>query len=220
MIRRVLGRTNLEVTQLGYGSMGLRGPKTWGVRVVDDEAADVFLNAVLDAGINFIDTAPDYGASEERIGRFISSRRKEFVLATKCGCVYRQCEDHLELDHVWKADVIRKNLETSLERLKTDVIDILQFHGSDAETLQREGLIELLLFLGYLSINLAVINFLPIPVLDGGHMVFLLWEGISRRKPDARVIGWAHGIGIVFIISLFAFVMYLDIFVNKLGTGG
>jgi aryl-alcohol dehydrogenase-like predicted oxidoreductase len=145
MIRRVLGRTNLEVTQLGYGSMGLRGPKTWGIRVVDDEAADVFLNAVLDAGINFIDTAPDYGASEERIGRFISSRRKEFVLATKCGCVYRQCEDHLELDHVWKADVIRKNLETSLERLKTDVIDILQFHGSDAETLQREGLIELLL---------------------------------------------------------------------------
>lgn len=84
----------------------------------------------------------------------------------------------------------------------------------------EEGLIELLLFLGYLSINLAVINFLPIPVLDGGHMVFLLWEGISRRKPDARVIGWAHGIGIVFIISLFAFVMYLDIFVNKLGTGG
>ncbi|HQX53082.1 MAG TPA: aldo/keto reductase [Planctomycetaceae bacterium] len=145
MIRRRLGDTGLKVTQLGYGSMGLRGPKTWGVRVVSDEAADVFLNAVLDAGINFIDTAPDYGASEERIGRFIGSRRKEFILATKCGCVYRQGDHHLELDHVWKADVIRKNLETSLQRLKTDVIDILQFHGGDAETLQREGLIELLL---------------------------------------------------------------------------
>ncbi len=82
------------------------------------------------------------------------------------------------------------------------------------------GLTDLLLFLGFLSINLAVINFLPIPVLDGGHMVFLLWEGISRRKPNATVIGWAHAMGILFIISLFVFVMYLDIFVNKMGMGG
>ena len=60
MIKKTLGRTGLEVTQLGYGSMGLRGPKTWGVRVVSEEAADTFLNSVLDAGINFIDTSPDY----------------------------------------------------------------------------------------------------------------------------------------------------------------
>ena len=69
MDRRILGRTGLAVTQLGYGSMGLRGPRTWGVRVVSDHDAERFLNAVLDAGINFIDTSPDYGASEERIGR-------------------------------------------------------------------------------------------------------------------------------------------------------
>jgi regulator of sigma E protease len=76
------------------------------------------------------------------------------------------------------------------------------------------GVTSLLLFLGFLSINLAVLNFLPIPVLDGGHMVFLIWEGISRRKPSPRVIGWAHAIGLAFIISLFVFVLYLDIFVN------
>ena len=64
MDRRILGRTGLAVTQLGYGSMGLRGPRTWGVRVVSDHDAERFLNAVLDAGINFIDTSPDYGASE------------------------------------------------------------------------------------------------------------------------------------------------------------
>ena len=80
--KKTLGRTGLEVTQLGYGSMGLRGPKTWGVRVVSDEAADVFLNAVLDAGVNFVDTSPDYGISEKRIGEFISSRRDEYYLAT------------------------------------------------------------------------------------------------------------------------------------------
>lgn len=143
--RRVLGRTGLEVSQLGYGSMGLRGPRTWGVRVVTDDEAERFLNAVLDAGINFIDTAPDYGASEERIGRFLGTRRNEFILATKCGCVYTQREDKLDLDHVWKPEVIRRNVETSLQRLRTDHLDLLQFHGGDAETLQREGLIDLLM---------------------------------------------------------------------------
>lgn len=143
--KKTLGRTGLEVTQLGYGSMGLRGPKTWGVRVVSEEAADLFLNAVLDAGVNFIDTSPDYGISEQRIGEFISSRRDEYYLATKCGCVYTQHEDHLEIDHVWKKDVLERNIETSLKRLRTDHVDILQFHGGDAETLQREGLIDKLL---------------------------------------------------------------------------
>ncbi len=139
-----LGKTGLQVTQLGYGSMGLRGPRTWGVRVVDEPSAERFLHRVLDAGINFIDTSPDYGISEERIGRYLSSRREEFYLATKCGCVYTQHEDHLEIDHQWNRDVIERNLATSLERLRTDHVDLLQFHGGDAETLQRAGLIELL----------------------------------------------------------------------------
>ena len=145
MIRKILGRTGLEVSQLGYGSMGIRGPKTWGVRVVSEELADEFLNSVLDAGINFIDTAPDYGISEQRIGRYISSRRSEFYLATKCGCVYTQHEDHLEIDHVWKKEVLERNIHTSLERLQTDHVDVLQFHGGDSETLQREGLIDMLI---------------------------------------------------------------------------
>ena len=145
MITKTLGRTALEVTQLGYGSMGLRGPRTWGVRVVDDEEADKFLNLVLDAGINFIDTAPDYGISEERIGRYIGSRRSEFILATKCGCAHIQHEDHIEIAHVWTKDVIQRNIETSLQRLQTDYVDILQFHGGDAQTLQNAGLIDLLM---------------------------------------------------------------------------
>lgn len=144
MLTKTLGRTGLPVTQLGYGSMGLRGPRTWGVRVVSEDDADRFLNAVLDAGINFIDTAPDYGVSEERIGRYLSTRRAEFYLATKCGCAPIQHEDRLEVRHVWTRDVVQRNVETSLRRLRTDYVDVLQFHGGDAETLQREGLIELL----------------------------------------------------------------------------
>ncbi len=145
MIKKTLGRTGLEVTQLGYGSMGLRGPRTWGVRVVGEEDADRFLNRVLDSGINFVDTAPDYGISEQRIGQYISSRRNEFYLATKCGCDCIQHEDYLEIRHTWRKDVLRRNIETSLQRLRTEYVDVLQFHGGDAETLQREGLIELVM---------------------------------------------------------------------------
>lgn len=144
MIRRTLGRTQLSVTALGYGTMGLRGPRTWGVRVVDEATAERMLHAVLDAGINFLDTSPDYGLSEERIGRYLAGRRDEFYLATKCGCVYTQRDDHLELTHVWQPEVVRQNLETSLRRLRTDHIDLLQFHGGDAETLRTAGLIDLL----------------------------------------------------------------------------
>ncbi len=142
---RRLGRTGLQVTQLGYGSMGLRGPRTWGVRVVEDEAAESFLNRVLDAGINFIDTAPDYGVAEERIGRFIGHRRAEFYLATKCGCDYVQHDDHVEVRHTWTREVVLRNVESSLRRLRTDHLDVLQFHGGSAEELQRAGLIDLLM---------------------------------------------------------------------------
>lgn len=144
IMKRTLGRTGLEVTQLGFGSMGLRGPRTWGVRVVDEAAAEELLHRVLDVGINFLDTAPDYGMSEERIGRCLSSRRGEFYLATKCGCAPIQHDDHLEIRHLWNKEVIARNIECSLNRLRTDYLDVLQFHGGDAETLQRGGLIDLL----------------------------------------------------------------------------
>lgn len=85
-------------------------------------------------------------------------------------------------------------------------------------TVADSGITRLLMFLGFLSINLAVLNFLPIPVLDGGHMVFLIWEGVARKKPSPKVINAAHGVGLIFIITLFIFVLYLDIFVNGFGS--
>src|SRR5271163_4230560 len=85
LAKRRLGRTGLEVTTLGYGAMELRGAPRG--PEVSDETAERVLNAVLDAGINFIDTSIDYGRSEELIGRFIPHRRGEYFLASKCGCV-------------------------------------------------------------------------------------------------------------------------------------
>ncbi len=139
---RQLGRTRLHVTQLGYGSMGLRGPRTWGKRVVDDEDAEKILNAVLDHGINFIDTSPDYGVAEERIGRFLKDRRSEFYLSTKCGCDPVQHDDHLEIQHTWTLDRVKRNLDESLTRLQTTHLDILFFHGGQADELKESGLIQ------------------------------------------------------------------------------
>src|SRR6266498_4873325 len=82
---RTLGRTGLQVTQLGYGAMELRGAPRG--RPIDDDQAQTILRAVLDSGINYIDTSIDYGLSEERIGRYISHRRDEYYLASKCGCL-------------------------------------------------------------------------------------------------------------------------------------
>jgi regulator of sigma E protease len=76
------------------------------------------------------------------------------------------------------------------------------------------GLPELLLFLGFLSVNLAVLNFLPIPVLDGGHMVFLIWEGVTRSKPSERVLWAAQALGFLFVVGLMLLVLFLDIFVH------
>jgi regulator of sigma E protease len=78
--------------------------------------------------------------------------------------------------------------------------------------LAEQGIFQLISFLGFLSINLAILNFLPIPILDGGHMVFLIWEGITRRKPSAQIVGWAHAAGLLFLLSLFSFVLWNDLF--------
>src|ERR1700760_1834203 len=82
--KRALGRTGWQVTMLGYGAMELRGAPR--ARPTTEERAETILNAVLDAGINYIDTSIDYGLSEERIGRYIGHRRDAYYLASQCGC--------------------------------------------------------------------------------------------------------------------------------------
>lgn len=121
---RPLGNTGLQVTTLGFGAMELRGAPR-GPEISDAEAGTL-LNAVLDAGINFIDTSIDYGRSEERIGKFIAHRRSEYVLASKCGCVPGSTSG----EHVHTPENIRTGVENSLRLLQTDHLDLVQFHRS------------------------------------------------------------------------------------------
>ena len=68
-----------------------------------------------------------------------------------------------------------------------------------------------LLFLCLISANLAVVNFLPIPVLDGGHMVFLLYEAITRRKPNENLQIALSWVGFILILGLMCWVIFLDV---------
>src|SRR5215470_1761659 len=122
---RALGRTGLVVSTLGFGAMELRG--TQGGPQIDDVEAGRLLNTVLDEGINFIDTSIDYGRSEELIGKYISHRRSEYVLASKCGCVPGS---QLGGEHVHAAENVRAGIEHSLRLMKTDYLDLVQFHRS------------------------------------------------------------------------------------------
>ncbi len=141
--RRELGRTGLPVTVLGYGAMELRGVPRG--RDVTEAQAETILNAVLDAGINYIDTSIDYGLSEERIGRYLSHRRSEFYLASKCGCLVG-ASPAPPGQHVFTRDNILEGVEQSLARMKTDHLDVVQFHASPSkQTLEEHGALDALL---------------------------------------------------------------------------
>jgi regulator of sigma E protease len=92
-------------------------------------------------------------------------------------------------------------------RLLGGPMSILQQAGRSAE----EGFSALLLFLTMLSANLAVVNFLPIPVLDGGHMVFLIYEWVTGRPPSERVVIALSYLGLILILSLMLWVFGLDL---------
>ena len=126
--RATLGRTGMEVTRLGYGA-GHRKP-------MDDAQREAILTAVLDAGINYIDTAGCYGNSEELIGRYISHRGSEFNIATKCGCT--------STDNKWTRESVLGDFNRSLKRLNTDYVDVMQPHNPTIDQSEANQLADVL----------------------------------------------------------------------------
>lgn len=136
-----LGRTGLTVTKLGYGAMELRGPSSRrNAPDIDDATAGALLNQVIDSGINWVDTSPDYGVSEELIGRHLSSRRDEFFLASKCGCaVSTGGSEAGPGEHSFDRANVRAGVEQSLRRMNTDHLDLVQFHASPSRQALEEN---------------------------------------------------------------------------------
>jgi aryl-alcohol dehydrogenase-like predicted oxidoreductase len=135
---RTLGRTGADVTILSYGAMELRGQPR-GPEIADEDAGRL-LNRVLDGGINLIDTSPDYGRSEELIGTYLSGRRDEFFLASKCGCPLNPPADATPpYAHDYTPGNVRADVEQSLRRLRTDRLDLVQVHMSPSRATLAEN---------------------------------------------------------------------------------
>ncbi len=140
-----LGRTGIKITTLGYGAMEVRGSRIWGGRPIEDSAAERILGSVVDSGITFIDTANDYGRSEEYIGRYLSHRRDEFVLATKCGCkIVRKDDETDDTPHEWTKENLVRGITESLSRMKTDHVDLIQLHNPTVEQAEASDLVSIL----------------------------------------------------------------------------
>ncbi len=126
-----LGSTGLQVSQLSFGAGAIGDP------TLEEHHVSAMLNAVLDAGITLIDTAPSYGLSEERIGRHLAPRRNEFLLSTKVGYGIPGIPD-------WTHACVEAGVRRALTRLQTEVIDIVHLHSCPAETLRANGVIDAL----------------------------------------------------------------------------
>ncbi|MBM04641.1 MAG: aldo/keto reductase [Chloroflexi bacterium] len=173
-----LGNTGLKVSRLGIGLAEI------GYQLTTDNVLEAgkVLNTALDNGINFLDTASCYGLSEDGaygiseklIGKTVSGRRNEYILATKCGHYpYRKkLEDHPKS---WLASTVELNINQSLSRLKTDYVDLLQIHSCSLDVLKKGEIIEGLIkikesgktrFIGYAGDNEAAAYAMSLGVFD------------------------------------------------------
>lgn len=133
MEKRRLGQTDMDVSVLGFGGAEI------GYKATSSETVADLLNSALDAGLNVIDTAECYRGSEESVGKAIGHRRKDFYLFTKCGHPHG-----MESGANWSKKSILESIERSLQRLKTDRLDLVQLHSCSESELRKGEVIDAL----------------------------------------------------------------------------
>ncbi len=129
MEQRPLGSSGLRVSVLGLGAGAI------GSADLAEEEVSRLLHGALDLGISLIDTAPSYGASEERIGRHLAGRRDEIILSTKVGYGIPGVPD-------WTGDAIVAGVDRALRRLRTDRLEVVHLHSCPVDVLRRDDVLE------------------------------------------------------------------------------
>lgn len=196
MQNATLGSTGLSVSRLGAGlaEIGER------LNVGDVDQAAKILNAALDAGINFLDTAACYGISEELIGKTVASRRDDYILATKCGHVAGDWTGE-----AWTRETLEHSIDRSLERLQTDHVDLLQLHSCSVELLEEGTAIEVARaardagkarFIGYSGDNAAARWAVDSGIFDTLQTSFNLVDQ-RARSTGLLAAAKAKGMGII-----------------------
>ena len=133
MQKRKFGKTDMLVSVLGFGGAEI------GFQGVGQADVDVLLNSALDAGLNVIDTAECYINSEELIGAALKGRRDEYYLFTKCG---HGASYDIE---AWGKDDLRRSIDRSLQRLRTDRVDLVHLHSCSEAELRKGDVIAALI---------------------------------------------------------------------------
>jgi aryl-alcohol dehydrogenase-like predicted oxidoreductase len=130
---RILGKSDLSVSTIGYGAWGIGGEPFW--KTEGEENSIRSIEKAIDSGINFFDTAPVYGFgySEELLGKALHSKRKEVIIATKCGLRWGK-EEIKAIEKRATRESILEEIDLSLQRLRTDYIDLYQVHWPDDDT--------------------------------------------------------------------------------------
>jgi aryl-alcohol dehydrogenase-like predicted oxidoreductase len=137
-----LGRSGLQASELGFGAWTIGGD--WWGHISDDEALRM-LNRAFDLGVNFYDTADQYGEgrSERLVGQAFKDRRDHVIIASKFGYDFyagHKREGHNEIPQNFDPTFVRFALEQSLQRLGTDYLDLWQIHNARMETIEDDAL--------------------------------------------------------------------------------
>ena len=150
-MRSTLGRSGLQVSALGLGCWAIGGPWFWldgqgGWGDIDDNESVRAIHRALDLGVNFFDTAANYGTghSERILARALEGKRNQAVIATKFGFHVNEAEKRVtfrEDDHL---KYVREECEASLRRLNTEVIDLYQLHVWNYEIEKVPAMVDVL----------------------------------------------------------------------------
>lgn len=145
MLKRALGSTGIDVSVLGLGTVKIgrnqqvKYPS--GFELPDDSSVIELFELARSLGINFIDTAPAYGSSEQRLGELLPNR-DEWVIVTKVGEIFENAESRFDFSY----DYTMQSVASSLRKLKRDVIDVVLVHsdGDDMRIIQNEAVFDAL----------------------------------------------------------------------------
>ena len=140
-----MGKTGIEVSEVSFGGVEIGIPYGIGVHSASDMLSHTeaihLLNASLDAGINFYDTARQYGQSESIIGNAFKGKRDQVIIATKCQH-FLHANGAVPLYPELKR-IVEASLEASLTALQTDYVDIFMLHQGSMELLQNDDVLKI-----------------------------------------------------------------------------
>jgi aryl-alcohol dehydrogenase-like predicted oxidoreductase len=205
MRTRKLGGSGLELTTIGFGAWAIGGGGWafgWGPQ--DDNESIAAIRRGLDLGINWIDTAAVYGLghSEEVVARAIEGRRDRVILATKCGLVWNPGET-TPFGRLM-AGSVRREVEDSLRRLRTDRIDLYQIHWPNPPEDIEEAWSEIARLVGegkVLHAGVSNFNVEQLERIRAIHPVASLQPPYSmvHRSVEGELLGYCrdHGIGVI-----------------------